>query len=187
MSTIPNDDSIKRKTLNSYKSELRKYLLTSRFNDKTASENERYRSRNPNIGCIYCTPDQVSQSIGQDSIMLVLEMNNDTNKIMGIGMTKNNSYSERFHVYEEGNYNRYVYIGKYRIPRADFTEQEEAVTKILDEMVFRGTRHMKRGQGLRLFPIETLYECKQKGFDLVNYVSNMFKKRLLSTKNKTIP
>jgi hypothetical protein len=187
MSNIPNNESIKRKTLNNYRNELKKYLLTSRFNTMTANENEKYRSRNTKIGCIYCTPEKVSQTIDQDSIMFVLEMNNDTNKIMGIGVTKNHSYSGVYHVYEEGNYNRYVYIGKHRISRDDFTEQEEAIIKILDEMVFRGTRHMKRGQGLRLFPIETLYECKQKGFDLVNYVSNMFKKRLQTSKNKTIP
>jgi hypothetical protein len=185
MSAIPTDKSITRKTLNNYKKELKKYLLTSRFTNKTAQENEIYRSKHSNIGCIYCTPEKVSKTMHLESVLFILEMNNDTNTIMGIGMVRNHAYSGLFHVYEEGNYNRFVYTGKYRIARKEFSQKEEEIMKILDKMLFTGTHHMKRGQGLLSFPIETLYACKEKQFDLVNYISMMFKQRI-APKNKVL-
>jgi hypothetical protein len=111
--------------------------------------------------------------------MFVLEMNNDTNKVIGIGMIRNRATSGLYNVYEDGNYNRYVYVGKMRIHRSDFTESEEKVFEILDKILFTGTNHMKRGQGLKAFPMKTLYECSQKNLDLVNYISGMFKTRML--------
>jgi hypothetical protein len=169
-----------RRFIEAYRGQLNKFIVTSRFNNFTWTENEYYRGKHKNINCIYCAPELVTKTIPLDAIMFVIEMNNDTNKTLGIGLVRNRATSGLYNVYEDGNYNRYVYAGKTRINRADFTQHEEEVFKIVDKILFTGTQHMKRGQGLRSFPIKTLYECSKKKMDLVNYVSTMFKTRMLA-------
>jgi hypothetical protein len=172
-----------RRIIEDYRSRLNKHIITSRFTNATWSENETFRSKNKNVGCIYCTPELIASNIPLDTILFVFEMNNDTNKIIGIGLVRNRATCGLYNVYADGNYNRYVYTGKMRISRTDFTEQEEKVFNVIDKMLFTGTRHMKRGHGLKAFPIKTLYECSEKKIDLVNYISTMFKSRMLEKSN----
>jgi hypothetical protein len=113
--------------------------------------------------------------------MFVLEMNNDTNKIIGIGMVRNHPYVNKYSVYSEGNYNRYVYVGKTRIDRESMTEEEERIMTVFDILCFTGNKHMKRGQGLKSFPIDMLYRCSVK-LDLVQFIREMFKRRLSNIK-----
>ena len=171
----------KKKILNEYKKQFKHYLLTSRFNNNTWNENETYRQKHKNIGCIYCSPDIVCSKIPLDTILFILEMNNDTNKIIGIGMIRNRPISGKYFVYDEGNYNRYVFVGRNRISRHDMTEEEDQIMQVFDILCFKGNKHMKRGQGLKSFPVEMLYNCNKK-LDLVNYISEMFKRRLLINK-----
>jgi acetyl/propionyl-CoA carboxylase alpha subunit len=142
-------------------------------------QNEKFRKENSNITCIYCSPDLVSQNIPTEAILFILEMNNDSDKIIGIGMVRNHPILNRYFVYENGNYNRYVYTGKYRIDRTEMSEEEEKVMKIFDLLCFKGNRHMKRGHGLKSFPADMLYRCSKK-MDLVKFIANMFKIRLVN-------
>jgi hypothetical protein len=57
-------------------------------------------------------------------------------------------------------------------------EEEERIMKAFDILCFKGNRHMKRGHGLKSFPIEMLYNCS-KELDLVEYITNMFKTRIV--------
>lgn len=170
-------DLAEKKRINEFRKEQRQYIMTSRFNNETFEENTKYRENNKNIGCIYCSPDEISLKIPLESIMFVLEMNNDINKIMGIGMIRNKSYIQKYKVYRNGNYNRYVYIGKQRIDRGDMTEEEEKIMQVFDILCFKGNRHMKRGQGIKSFPAEMLYRCQQR-LDLTDFIKKMFKKRM---------
>lgn len=167
-----------RKELQNYKKQFRHFLLTSRFNNHTWSENRHYRdASNSKIGCIYCSPDGISQSIPMDAIMFILEMNNDNNTIMGIGMVRNHPSNKKHQVYNDGNYNRFVYVGQTRIDREDMTKEEDEIMQAFDILCFTGNRHMKRGQGLKSFPSDMLYRCRPR-IDLVEFIRNMFKKRL---------
>lgn len=174
------EEKLKRKeenrTLRQYKERQRAFLMTSRFNNKTIEENKRFRETSWNQGCVYCTPDPVSQTIPLQSKLFVLEMNNDTNRIVGVGLCFNKSFSEKYAVYQENNFNRYNYIGKYRIEREDLNAEEEAVFKALDILCFTGNYHMKRGQGLKLFPLKLLLNC-EKVLNLTEYVEKMFSTR----------
>jgi len=182
MTTIPlYEKNVHKQLVLEYKMQFRNFLLTSRFNNSTWAENEQFRHQNQNIKCIYCSPDPIAQNIPIDSILFILEMNNDTNKIMGIGMVRNHPKLNAYYVYEYGNYNRYIYAGKNRISRSEMTEEEEKVMQIFDILCFKGNCHMKRGQGLKSFPIDMLYRCSKK-LDLVKFIGNMFKIRL-ATKN----
>lgn len=176
-----------RMILNDYKKQLKHFIVTSRFTNTTWEENQKYREKwGEKLGCIYCSPDPISIQIPPDSILFVLEMNNDTNEIMGIGMIRNRSQINRHHVYNHDNYNRYNYTGKFHISRDDInTEEEELVMMIFDKLCFTGNKHMKRGQGLKSFPIDMLYRCKSK-IDLVESVCKMFKRRMDNSTEKLI-
>lgn len=181
---VPTELKIHKTCVQDYKNQLRNFILTSRFNESTWNENKEYRKTHSQISCVYCSPDPISQSIPNDSVMFILEMNNDTNEIMGIGLVRNHPILNKYHVYDNGNYNRYVYVGKNRIDRTDMTEKEEQIMKAFDILCFTGNRHMKRGQGLKSFPIDILYRCSKK-VDLVKFISEMFKSRM-SNKNLLI-
>jgi hypothetical protein len=165
------------KQLKEYKKQQHKFLLTSRFNMDTWSQNVEYRKTHKSIGCIYCSPDPISQHIPTESIMFILEMNNDTNKIMGIGMVRNKPNINKYRVYTEGNYNRYVYVGSMRIGREEMDIEEDKIMQVFDVLCFKGNKHMKRGQGLKSFPTDMLFRCSRR-LDLVEFISKMFKKRL---------
>jgi hypothetical protein len=160
-----------------YKRQLKHHILTSRFNNQTWTENNNYRRRNPNIGCVYGAPIKISTDVPVDSIIFMLEMNNDTNKIMGIGMIKNHPINAQLDIYEKRNYSRYIYTGKHRIDRTEMSGDEELVMLAFDELCFRGNHHMKRGQGLLSFPVEILCRCL-KVMDLVEFITNMFRIRI---------
>jgi hypothetical protein len=57
------------------------------------------------------------------------------------------------------------------------TDEEERIMKVFDILCFTGNRHMKRGQGLKLFPMDMLYRMSNK-MDLVNFIRTMFRERL---------
>ena len=188
METIPSQDimimkekkKIIRQYVSDYKKNLRNFLLTSRFNDATWNENTYYRSMHPGINCIYCSPSQITESVPIDTVMFILEMNNDKNKIIGLGMVRNHPHINRYTVYSNGNYNRYVFVGKQRIDRDDMSVDEDRIMKVFDILCFTGNKHMKRGNGLQLFPVEMLYRCSKR-IDLVQFISEMFKKRILTS------
>lgn len=164
--------------LNEYKKSLKHNIMTSRFNNDTFQENKHFREKNPHIGCVYCAPFPVSIDIPKDNILYVLEMNNDINQIMGIGMVTNRTSKYVKSVYNHGNYNRHIYIGKYRIDRTELTHDEEIIMKAFDILCFKTNYHMKRGQGLLQFPTQSLYRIKKQVIDLVDFINQMFKRHI---------
>lgn len=150
-------------------------LMTSRFTDETLSQNRAYCIR-ARVKCIYCSPSRISSSVREDTAMFILELNNSKNRVEGIGLVKNRA-RYGVSVYSNGNYNRYSYLGHYRIARADMTPEEEEIMKFFDVICFHGIYHMKRGSGITRFPPEILRVCKTR-FDLVEFVRQMFKRRV---------
>lgn len=125
------------------------HLLTSRFNNNTWNENVCYRRKMNIDGCIYGAPLQVTHKINMMSSAYVIEMNNDTNKIEGIGAIRiYPSFSDPKVVYQNKNYNRYVYSGKYRLDRDVLIRHNEQLVNTIEKLVFTGKTHMKRGAGL---------------------------------------
>lgn len=159
-----------------FKKQQKMVIMTSRFTNATQQENEKFREKSWKTGCIYCSPEQVSEKISVHSTLLVLEMNNDTNKIIGVGMCANKPFINRYAIYSNENYNRYNYVGKYRITREELTQEEEAVFKALDILCFRGNEHMKRGHGIKAFPTKICINCMPV-INLVKYIELMFTKR----------
>jgi hypothetical protein len=154
------------------------YLLTTRFNNQTFNEYRKYCEKKKFSGCFYNTPILVSKKIPLNSNLFILEMNNDINKIVGIGLLINEPIYNKYRVYKDNNYNIYSYIGKYRIERESMTTEEETIMKIFDYLCFKGQNHMKRGQGITSFSSKILYRCREI-INLVKSVEEMFKKRFL--------
>jgi len=162
-----------------YKNNMKSHIATTRFNDKTWNENKKYLTHHPTMGCIYGTCEQISTQIKQEGVLFVLEMNNEQNKIMGIGMVRNRPIIRKHKIYSNNEYNRYAYIGRHRIDRSEMNEEEEVIMQVFDILCFKGARHLKRLRGIKTFPIDMLYRCK-KVMDLVDFIKNMFIKRIQS-------
>jgi len=175
---VVTSQKIYKQQVKRYRAQLTKFILTTRFNNETWEQNKEYRDKKQLDGCIYSSPDPISVKINPEQIVFILEMNNDENKIMGIGMIRNHPHINIYQIYDNDSYNRYVYIGKTRIDRSEMTEEEENIMQAFDILCFKGNRHMKRGHGLKSFPIEMLYNCS-KELDLVDFITNMFKTRIV--------
>jgi hypothetical protein len=104
-------------------------LACTRFNNKTWQEYQDWLNTNQQtyeqtyqrpLKCIYGTPREIShKKIPAQAKILVIEMNNDENKIEGIGQIENQTASEVYRpaplpfrkIFSDRNYSRYLYIG----------------------------------------------------------------------------
>ena len=181
-------------------------IVCTRYNEQTWNEYQTWKSRNGELyeqtyktplKCIYGSPRENAQrKIEPNQQMIIIEMHNDRNKIMGIGLIKNRTASEvyrktkpkplssdnapdlpkttqqthpkiKYNIFSEQNYNRYIYIGndvyitREEIERSSISESEperpeektilEEITE-LENLLFKGSRHSKRGSGLTKIP-----------------------------------
>jgi len=173
----PAEKMAHNQSLKLFKKQSRQFIMTSRFNEETWEQNKEFRKRHPEYGCAYGCPDPVSKDIPLDTILFVLEMNNDTNQIMGIGIIKNRPSIMGTHIYPNGNFNRYVYSSDQRIDREEMTDEEDQIMTVFDILCFTGNKHMKRGQGLKAFPADMLYRMSSIK-DMVEFIRQMFKRRI---------
>lgn len=208
-------------------------IACTRFNNKTWQEYQQWVStyqktyeqiyQRP-LKCIYGTPREISNlKIQPQARILVIEMNNDENRIMGIGEIINQTASETYRsphtvvklatahstpvsesvlntdknqavnrtpsqgggtpvvmnykIFSDRNYTRYIYIGnthygtreeliRNNTPDAQYINEQlmnqmpqsphheepyshkESLIKYLEQILFKGPKHMKRGSGI---------------------------------------
>ena len=108
-------------------------ILTIRFNNETWEENCRYRENKPNVGCIYGSPSVLNLNCPIDSLLFIVEMNNSSNQIEGIGLIKNRAYiyDAKCLVYNTPYFNRYIYKGSIRISREIIEKYNKILLDIL--------------------------------------------------------
>ena len=148
-------------------------IATTRFNNFTWEENKKWREKHDWEGCIYGTPVHISEEIPGNTIIFILEMNNEENKVEGIGIIYNRLHlDQRYKIYQDQNYNRFTYKSKYRIPRENLSLEEEKIIKKFDTLLFTGSRHLKRGQGITSIP-QYILKNKDK-FNYKKYFKNLF-------------
>lgn len=146
-------------------------IASTRFNDETWNENIDFKRKNEIEGCIYGTPNPITDSIPLNTNVVICEMNNSCDKIMGFGLIKNYLYvNEYYKIYKKGNYNRYTYKSKYRIDRNDLLQDEEKILIDLEKIVFKGKGHLKRGFGITKIPEKKInnltYDIKKQVYKL---------------------
>jgi hypothetical protein len=131
-------------------------VVTGRFNSETLISNYEYRKKR-DFNCIYCCPSKLSPKIQYNTLVFVIEMNNSTNMIEGIGLIKNKPETDRYYkVHLDGNTNRYIYIGNYFINRKTIEDCNPHLVQILEQILFKGKTHSKRGSGLTIIPEKVL-------------------------------
>ena len=120
-------------------------ICTTRYNNQTWEEYQQWKQANQetyeqtykrSLKCIYGTPREISSRKIKPNIKIcIIEMHNDLNKIMGIGIIENSTANEvyrstpahsishaapvlpfpqqpiKYKIFTERNYNRYIYIG----------------------------------------------------------------------------
>ena len=135
--------------------------MTTRFTEQTCNQNVRWRDKYMKKGCIYTSPRAITQSIPYNTTLYVIEMNNDTNQIMGIGVLTN-THSKPRTIYSDRNYNRFTYTGPIRIDRSEITQTVQIgayhvkFLKILEAVCFKGSTHSKRSSGITKLPQSVL-------------------------------
>lgn len=148
-------------------------LASARFNQKTFREREEFMRRN-NIECIYGTQLKIKPKVALNQLLLVVEMNNEINKIMGIGLIRN-ILCDQQDIYHDTNYNRFTYMGKYRITREQMEEHDKHIVEIFDLILFKGYTHIKRHSGITIIPPALLSCDRVENIDLTKKVKSMFK------------
>lgn len=156
-----------------YKNSKKSCITTTRFNNKTYEENINHREKN---GCIYTCTQPITQSIRPNIDIFVLEMNNETNRIMGIGLIRNEPFYNKYKIHDNDKYNVFSYVGNSHIDRNDMNIKEEQIMRVFDTLCFYNKRHQKRLKGIKCFPIDMLYNCRN-SLDLIDFIDMCFKLR----------
>jgi len=130
-------------------------ILTTRYNDETYMETLRWRQTNNYTGCIYNLKTRISNTNLYDRPYFVLEMNNTTNQVMGIGVIENKISVKTESIYANRYLNRYTYRGSVRktINKDNLSETDKLYFEThIEDVLFKGKGHMKRGQSMTHFP-----------------------------------
>lgn len=149
------------------------HLACTRFNNQTYKENTEYRLKSGEKA-LYGPAFKIRNTYSAGSILFVVEMNNETNKIEGIGLIKNSLVSDkRYKIYENSDYNRYIYRGKYWLSRAELNTLDPEIVEIFDNILFKGKSNLKRMSGITVLT--------EKLFTNWNYELTDLKKKVKTT------
>ena len=149
-------------------------IASARFNSKTYHERETYMA-SKKVECIYGVQVKVKPSVPLNTLLFVVEMNNEKNQIEGVGLIRNMISNVSHFIYEDNNYNRYVYEGQYRISREEMEEHDKDIVNVLDLILFKGYTHIKRHSGITIIP-EKLLNCDRvRGMDISERIKQIFK------------
>jgi hypothetical protein len=124
------------------------HIASTRFNNATYGENINYRQKTKE-NVLYGTSIRIHQKYTIGCAMFVFEMNNEENRIEGVGVIKNQVVHEKKHkIYSDSDYNRFIYRGDYWISREQLLELDAELVEIFDKMLFKGKSHLKRQSGI---------------------------------------
>lgn len=162
-------------------------IVATRFNNETWRENEEYRIKHKYNGCIYGSPKEMPDKIEYNSTVCVIEMNNTENKIQGIGIVKNTPVTTKyFKIYNDANYNRYVYISDFRLDREILLHYDKDLVYILETMLFKGKTHLKRGYAFTTITEKVLGYNICKNINIKKEIQNIFKNHYVREIGNTI-
>jgi hypothetical protein len=133
------------------------FLASTRFTDETYAQNTLYRETHSLREYIYCQRKRIKSSIPLNSLLYIVEMNNSTNQILGIGLIKNFIVTDKFYkVYASTDFNLYTYKTLYRLDREELIGFDEDLVCALETICFKGKSHLKRIPGISIIPDKLL-------------------------------
>lgn len=95
-----------------------------------------------------------------------------------------------YKVQEDSNHNRYTYIGEYHISREILDEYNPFLVYVLDEILFKGYTHSKRGSGLTKIPEKVLKLAVCEELNVKKEIRNVFihhyKNKIISKKGERL-
>ena len=151
-------------------------LMTLRYTHQTYQEVQQFPEMPPRMEWIYGC-EYVPKQAEEDSLLFVLEMNNDTNRIEGVGYVHYLAGNVQYHKYAihtgEATKNRFQLMCKYRKDRTKMSAIEESVMQFLDVFCFCAPNHHKTLKGMT-----RLTAGEEVRFDLVGFLSTMLRKRV---------
>ena len=156
-------------------------IYTTRFTTETYEENRAYKQ---NIldgfqGSLYSTtlPFPVNASLSK--YFFVLDMNNTTNKLMGVGFVKNIlAKDQKIRVHKRQGFNLNIFKSDFYISLDSMGSLEKGgrslwktyIAKEFETYLFYGKSHMKRGGAFTRFPLKKM-EYKHLKFLLMLFVA----------------
>jgi hypothetical protein len=151
------------------------YIATTRFNDATFEENTKYKEAKGVSGSLYCQRLRIKEKVPLNAPMFVIEMNNQHNRIEGIGLIRNLIVTDKYYkVYENSDFNRYIYKGEHRMTRDELCELNQTVVECIEQICFKGKTHQKRLPGITVVSDKLLASPAMMGLNLKKEVKTMF-------------
>ena len=148
-------------------------IVSTRFNESTWSQNQAYRTKHK--CCSYSAPAPMSPKIPNESLVLVVEMNNTRNRIEGVGLIRNSPLLDRYYkTYDYFDYNRYFYKSGYQVSREMLLDYNPILVDVLDYILFKEKTHMKRGSGFTTIPPKLLGHDRCNGLDIKQEIKGVF-------------
>ena len=142
------------------------YIATTKFNNKTFKENQDYKKKKNISGCIYGVNMLINKKYKKPSHFFVIEMNNETNKIEGIGYITNILQSHTSKIYDNDSFNRYIYKGKYYIDKSLIPIH---LIEIFELILFKGKSNVKRISGISVITDKLFSHWEQYDYDVILY------------------
>lgn len=147
------------------------YLIAStRFNTDTYKANQEYRQRYQ-IPAIYSNAIPISEKYPPNATTFVVEMNNTTNQIEGIGKIRNQPhYREMKRIYGDvrhAEYNAYIYKGTRWVSAKTIQDNDPNLLTIFNHLLFKKKTHMKRQAGISIITHALLKNWMPKEPDVV--------------------
>jgi|LauGreDrversion4_2_1035121.scaffolds.fasta_scaffold11103_2 hypothetical protein len=150
------------------------YLACTRFNNLTYDENTEYRNKHGEK-VIYGSPLKIREIYPIGGLLFIAEMNTETNQIEGIGLIRNQLvHDRRHHIYDNSEYNRYIYKGNYWLSRKQIGDYDTDILDILDIVLFKGKSHLKRRIGITIITEQLFVHWNYNLYELKHKVKQMF-------------
>ena len=150
------------------------YISSTRFNNITWEENMNYRKKIGVNGALYGTSIKMCAKY-LNTLHFVIEMNNDINQICGIGLIRNSLFKEkRYNIYNDENYNRFIYKGDYWISRDYIIKNNGRLIEILENMLFKGKSHVKRQPGISVITPKLFIRWNYNETQIKDSIKNLF-------------
>jgi len=125
------------------------YIASTRFNNCTWKENKSFKQKEKIKGAIYGVSIKINDKYPINTLLFVVEMNNDDNEIYGISLIRNVPVTnKKYNIYENDDYNRFIYTGDYWIQRDEILMEDRIIIEMLENMLFKGKSHLKRQSGI---------------------------------------
>ena len=150
------------------------YIATTRFNNDTFAENLAYRDKVGEV-VLYGPSIRIHEKYPIGCVMFIFEMNNEENRIEGIGVIKNQTaHDKKYKIYSESDYNRIIYRGSHWLSREQLLELDAELVEIFDKMLFKGKSHLKRQSGITVVTEKLTKKWEQDLDHLKRRVKNIF-------------